>query len=147
MKDKLSAGLLVRDYFIESVISSSIERHVKCWLTCSRLLHRENQAKTYVSFFFIVLGCYYFSVLAWKQLISKLRKYCMEFHNILTKTWNYLKRPGTTYNKQEATWNNLQRARHDVKQSETKKQPTMTCNKQVLTSWNHSTWKIIDCRA
>ena len=44
-------------------------------------------------------------------------------------TWKNLKRPETTYNEQETTWNDLQRARNDLKW------PITTCKEQE-TTWN-----------
>ena len=55
---------------------------------------------------------------------------------VLTKTRNDLKRPTTTYNEQETTWNDLQHARYDLKQpAMSKKQPERTYNEQEMT-WN-----------
>ena len=48
---------------------------------------------------------------------------------VLTKTRNDLKQPTTTCNKQETTWNDLQRARNNLKW------PTTTYNGQEMT-WN-----------
>ena len=78
--------------------------------------------------------------------------YKMILCRVLTKTRNNLKRPTTTYNEQETTWNDLQRhneqettwndlqrARNDLKRPETtsmgKKQPETTYNEQE-TTWN-----------
>ena len=105
-----------------------------------------------------------------KAVKAGTRKFC-----ILTKTqnevkwlkttWNNLKWPTTskkphtmrknlletTYNEQETKWNNLEQPRvrkNNMKWPTTsKEQPEMTCKEQILTSWNPSTWKIINWRA
>ena len=50
-----------------------------------------------------------------------------KFSGVLTKTWNDLKQPETTYNEQETTRNDLQRARNDPKR------PEMTYNEEETT--------------
>ena len=58
-----------------------------------------------------------------------------------TKYWktNRYKKP--SFLKRGTTWNNLERARNDMKlPTVSKKRPETTCKEQILTSWNPSTW-------
>ena len=89
-------------------------------------------------------------------------QFCIQLYidnlgKVLTKKRNDLKQPETTYNKQEKTWNDLQRTRNNLKQPKTsskwikmthdkygttynnlnlptmnKRRPKMTNNKEIL---------------
>ena len=53
-----------------------------------------------------------------------------------TTTRNDLKRPETIYNEQEMTWNDLPRARNDLKQSRASKKRLETAYRDSETTWN-----------
>ena len=76
-----------------------------------------------------------------------LLKYGMTW-NDLQQARNDLKRPTASKKRTETTWNNLERARNDmIRPTTSKEQSETTCKEQILTSWNPSTWKLINWRA
>ena len=106
-----------------------------------------------------------FTVFNW-YVLTKMRK---DLKRPKT-TWNYLKRPTTTYNEQETTWNNLQRPTTSKKWPETTyknlkrpatnrkhsgndlqrarndlKQPT-TSKKQPIMTWTYLQWAKKDAK-
>ena len=73
----------------------------------------------------------------WLNFIAWLLKLPTKSNKRPETTYSDLKQSTTRTERPTITWNDLQRARNKLKRhTMSKKLPTTTCNKQILTSWN-----------